>query len=129
MPNKWIFLWKILTVWKYESTTEKFSAQWNRVSFLQHKILIYKRINCLFLCFKIFFSNVLFLFVSSICMLGMDWSIGKWTVEVAPFVLAWCPMLYGGTPGEIRTPDLLVRSQTLYPAELQAQITLVNYII
>ena len=26
-----------------------------------------------------------------------------------------------GVPGGIRTPDLLVRSQTLYPAELQAQ--------
>ena len=25
-----------------------------------------------------------------------------------------------GAPGEIRTPDLLVRSQTLYPAELRA---------
>ena len=25
-----------------------------------------------------------------------------------------------GTPGGIRTPDLLVRSQTLYPAELRA---------
>ncbi len=27
----------------------------------------------------------------------------------------------GGTPGGIRTPDLLVRSQTLYPAELRAR--------
>ena len=27
-----------------------------------------------------------------------------------------------GTPKKIRTPDLLVRSQTLYPAELSAQI-------
>jgi hypothetical protein len=26
-----------------------------------------------------------------------------------------------GAPGEIRTPDRLVRSQVLYPAELQAQ--------
>lgn len=26
-----------------------------------------------------------------------------------------------GTPGEIRTPDRLVRSQELYPAELRAQ--------
>ena len=25
-----------------------------------------------------------------------------------------------GAPGEIRTPDLLVRSQTLYPTELRA---------
>ncbi len=32
------------------------------------------------------------------------------------------PGLYlGGAPGEIRTPDLLVRSQTLYPAELRAR--------
>ena len=29
------------------------------------------------------------------------------------------PLLYGA-PGEIRTPDLLVRSQTLYPTELRA---------
>ena len=27
----------------------------------------------------------------------------------------------GGALGETRTPDLLIRSQTLYPAELQAQ--------
>gem|GEM_PF-6717771 len=25
-----------------------------------------------------------------------------------------------GAPGEIRTPDLLIRSQTLYPSELRA---------
>ena len=31
---------------------------------------------------------------------------------------------YIGTPGGIRTPDLLVRSQTLYPAELPAQIVI-----
>ena len=28
-----------------------------------------------------------------------------------------------GTPQEIRTPDLLVRSQTLYPAELAARVS------
>ena len=28
--------------------------------------------------------------------------------------------LVNGTPGEIRTPDRLVRSQVLYPAELRA---------
>ena len=28
----------------------------------------------------------------------------------------------GGAPGEIRTPDHLVRSQILYPAELRAQV-------
>jgi hypothetical protein len=27
-----------------------------------------------------------------------------------------------GTPGGIRTPDLLIRSQALYPAELLAHI-------
>ena len=26
-----------------------------------------------------------------------------------------------GAPGEIRTPDLVVRSHTLYPTELRAQ--------
>ena len=30
--------------------------------------------------------------------------------------------LFYGAPEGIRTPDLLVRSQTLYPAELQAQV-------
>ena len=29
-----------------------------------------------------------------------------------------------GTPGRIRTPNLLIRSQTLYPIELRAQVTL-----
>ena len=33
-------------------------------------------------------------------------------------------MLRRGTPGGIRTPDLLVRSQTLYPAELQAHLVI-----
>src|SRR6266481_10142135 len=31
-----------------------------------------------------------------------------------------------GAPGEIRTPGLLVRSQTLYPAELRARFCLTN---
>ena len=30
--------------------------------------------------------------------------------------------LEDGTPGEIRTPDQLVRSQLLYPAELRAHM-------
>ena len=30
---------------------------------------------------------------------------------------------FTGAPGEIRTPDLLVRSQTLYPTELRARCT------
>ena len=33
-------------------------------------------------------------------------------------------LLEDGTPEGIRTPDLLVRNQTLYPAELQAHLTL-----
>ena len=32
---------------------------------------------------------------------------------------------YNGAPEGIRTPDLLVRSQTLYPAELRAQFILI----
>ena len=28
---------------------------------------------------------------------------------------------FAGAPGKIRTPDLLIRSQTLYPAELLAR--------
>ena len=31
------------------------------------------------------------------------------------------PFHFTGAPGEIRTPDLLVRSQTLYPTELRAR--------
>ncbi len=31
-------------------------------------------------------------------------------------------MELNGAPGEIRTPDLLIRSQSLYPAELRAHI-------
>ena len=37
------------------------------------------------------------------------------------------PLFFIGAPGKIRTPDPLVRSQVLYPAELQAQH--VKYII
>ena len=32
-----------------------------------------------------------------------------------------------GAPGESRTPDLLVRSQTLYPAELRARVQIISY--
>ena len=32
-----------------------------------------------------------------------------------------------GAPGGIRTPDLLIRSQTLYPTELRAQDMLFSY--
>jgi hypothetical protein len=32
-----------------------------------------------------------------------------------------------GAPGGIRTPDLLVRSQTLYPAELRAHCGIMYY--
>jgi hypothetical protein len=45
---------------------------------------------------------------------------------IGPSVLAsglhknWGFFRESGAPGEIRTPDLLVRSQTLYPAELRA---------
>ena len=34
----------------------------------------------------------------------------------------WFGLLLFGTPERIRIPDLLVRSQTLYPAELQAHL-------
>jgi hypothetical protein len=33
-----------------------------------------------------------------------------------------------GTPGESRTPNLLIRSQALYPIELRVQITKVSKI-
>ena len=36
--------------------------------------------------------------------------------------------MFNGAPGEIRTPDPLVRSQMLYPIELRAQLLLGNWI-
>ena len=36
---------------------------------------------------------------------------------------------HAGAPRGIRTPDLLVRSQTLYPAELLAHFSQPDYII
>ena len=50
--------------------------------------------------------------------------------EFGTTTLIWGSTLYKGalkpyeygTPGEIRTPDRLVRSQVLYPAELRARI-------
>ena len=62
---------------------------------------------------------------------GMEVSIGNWLRESRiakpgiPLIYGWgragkgCD-LRGGARGEIRTPDLLVRSQTLYPTELRA---------
>jgi hypothetical protein len=38
-----------------------------------------------------------------------------------------CIMVKSGAPGEIRTPGLLVRSQTLYPAELRAHLLIMSY--
>ncbi len=38
----------------------------------------------------------------------------------------FCDVRYFGAPEGIRTPDLLIRSQTLYPAELRAHIDFVN---
>ena len=37
------------------------------------------------------------------------------------------PLPENGAPEGIRTPDLLVRSQTLYPTELRAQDILFSY--
>ena len=39
--------------------------------------------------------------------------------EVAP---NWFLGYFYGAPGEIRTPGLLIRSQSLYPAELRAHV-------
>jgi hypothetical protein len=43
------------------------------------------------------------------------------TVKREGAQLSWSPFHFTGAPGEIRTPDLLVRSQTLYPTELRAR--------
>ncbi len=32
-------------------------------------------------------------------------------------------LIFNGAPGRIRTPDPLIRSQLLYPTELQAQLS------
>ena len=37
------------------------------------------------------------------------------------------PLLENGALEGIRTPDLLVRSQTLYPTELRAHVIITNY--
>ena len=47
------------------------------------------------------------------------WSQTKCSTKLSHFPI------YGALEG-IRTPDLLVRSQTLYPAELQAQTYLLH---
>ena len=39
-----------------------------------------------------------------------------------------CYFFRGGAPGEIRTPDLTVRSRSLYPAELRALKCAFGYI-
>ncbi len=44
---------------------------------------------------------------------------GKSRKQKRPAEDSW-PFCLRGAPGEIRTPDLLVRSQTLYPTELRA---------
>lgn len=40
--------------------------------------------------------------------------------RITVFKVSWG--VFGGMPGRIRTPDLLIRSQTLYPAELRAHV-------
>src|ERR1017187_6672801 len=42
-----------------------------------------------------------------------------WAGAISPFEC--------GTPGRIRTADLLLRRQTLYPAELRAHITRLHF--
>ena len=41
-----------------------------------------------------------------------------WQISLACKLFILC--ILSGAPGEIRTPDLLIRSQSLYPAELRA---------
>ena len=49
---------------------------------------------------------------------------GKYTSEQRPHASSrqtvGFPVFVYGAPGEIRTPGLLIRSQSLYPAELRA---------
>lgn len=45
----------------------------------------------------------------------------SWSQTMCTAKLCYFPIIYGAPEG-IRTPDLLVRSQTLYPTELLALI-------
>ena len=49
--------------------------------------------------------------------IGAQRKMWRMVCSFRPCIYEFC----NGTPGEIRTPDLLVRSQVLYPAELRAQ--------
>ena len=50
----------------------------------------------------------------------MQFRIARKSKEKRPFLIEMTAFL--GTAEGIRTPDLLVRSQTLYPAELQPRL-------
>ena len=59
--------------------------------------------------------------------IALAWTGGRSDFPPSPgsrhtHVLDRCPLktFENGAPGEIRTPDLLIRSQSLYPAELRA---------
>ncbi len=51
-------------------------------------------------------------------VMGIEPTLSAWKAEVLP--LNYTRKVNKIVPGEIRTPDLLIRSQTLYPAELRA---------
>ena len=53
---------------------------------------------------------------------GIEPSRSAWKAEVLPLNYTRIPKY--GVPRGIRTPGLLIRSQTLYPAELWAQLTM-----
>ena len=51
---------------------------------------------------------------------SIEWHNGR--VMAQPVKITRANLLISGAPGEIRTPDLLVRSQALYPTELRAHL-------
>ncbi len=55
--------------------------------------------------------------------MGIEPTLSAWKAEVLPLNYARIKTNEHGVPGEIRTPDLLIRSQALYPAELRAQMS------
>ena len=55
-------------------------------------------------------------------------SFGFWHIRVNTLLICFdLNMACNGAPGEIRTPDPLVRSQVLYPTELRALMWLALY--
>ena len=56
----------------------------------------------------------------------IELTTSAWKAEVLPLNYTRV-VFYNGAPERSRTPNLLIRSQTLYPIELRALIKRLNY--